>query len=94
MGALGDLLISLAALREVAVRWPGKKIWIFGEKMWPELIIPSQWPQVKGIILLHGKKGFGERLNRSDVRRRPSNVEQDLAVKEIDGINGFSLTHL
>lgn len=58
VGALGDLLVSLEALKVTCDRFSHAKIWIVGSKLWLDLVDPIQWPQVNGIILSEdGKSG-------------------------------------
>lgn len=56
VGALGDLLISTAALETTFERFPDSKIWVLGDRFWLELLEPSRWPRLNGIII-RKKKG-------------------------------------
>jgi ADP-heptose:LPS heptosyltransferase len=58
VGALGDLLVSLACLRETLEKFPHAKVWVVGPKLWLELIQPTLWPRVNGIITLNKNKGL------------------------------------
>ncbi|HEX4923186.1 MAG TPA: glycosyltransferase family 9 protein [Bdellovibrionales bacterium] len=51
VGALGDLLISTAALEETFKRFPHSKVWVLGDRFWLELLEPAQWPRLNGIII-------------------------------------------
>lgn len=55
VGALGDLLVSLAALEEALLLFPKAKAWIIGPKLWLEIIDPRLWNRVNGIIVLDSK---------------------------------------
>ncbi|MEQ1875276.1 MAG: glycosyltransferase family 9 protein [Bdellovibrionia bacterium] len=55
VGALGDLLISTAALAATFQRFPDSKIWVLGDRFWLELLEPARWPRLNGIIIR--KKG-------------------------------------
>lgn len=58
VGALGDLLISTAALEETFKRFPDSQVWVLGDKFWLELLEPGQWPRLNGVILRKkGNKG-------------------------------------
>jgi len=61
LGAVGDLLVATAALEETLERFPDAKIWVAGPELWKQLLLPSRWPRINGIIAID-KKGKG-RLN-------------------------------
>ncbi|WGL60456.1 glycosyltransferase family 9 protein [Pigmentibacter sp. JX0631] len=50
-GALGDLLVSTAALFEVTTMFPSSEITIIGCDLWKEVILPLNWPNIKNIII-------------------------------------------
>lgn len=56
MGALGDLLVGLASLREVIDRWPQAKVSVIGPKLWLEILEPGYWPQIDQIVVIERKK--------------------------------------
>lgn len=56
IGAVGDLLVSTAALEETFKRFPDAKIWIMGPELWKQILLPSRWPRVSGIITLDKKR--------------------------------------
>jgi ADP-heptose:LPS heptosyltransferase len=56
VGALGDLLISTAALEAAFERFPDSKIWVLGDRFWLELLEPAQWPRLNGIIIRKKKR--------------------------------------
>lgn len=55
-GALGDLLVSTAALFESNKLFPNAEFTLIGCKLWKEVILPNQWPQIKFILELKNKK--------------------------------------
>ncbi|MGE3975711.1 MAG: glycosyltransferase family 9 protein [Bdellovibrionales bacterium] len=56
VGALGDLLVSLEALKLTCERFPLAKIWIVGSPLWLDLIDPAQWPQINGVLVCENGK--------------------------------------
>lgn len=56
MGALGDLLVGLASLREVIDRWPDAKVSVIGPKLWLEILEPGFWPQIDRVVVIERKK--------------------------------------
>ncbi|MDZ4083598.1 MAG: glycosyltransferase family 9 protein [Bdellovibrionales bacterium] len=56
MGALGDLLVGLASLREVIDRWPGAKVSVIGPKLWLEILEPGFWPEIDRVVVIERKK--------------------------------------
>jgi ADP-heptose:LPS heptosyltransferase len=56
MGALGDLLVGLASLREVVDHWPQAKISVIGPKLWLEILEPGFWPEIDRIVVVERKK--------------------------------------
>lgn len=56
IGALGDLLVGLASLREVLERWPDHQVTVVGSKLWLQLIEPGYWPQIDRIAVVE-KRG-------------------------------------
>src|SRR5688572_10953695 len=59
LGAVGDLLVATAALEETLARFPNAKVWVAGSELWKQLLLPSRWPRVSGIIAMD-KKGTGQ----------------------------------
>ncbi len=55
MGALGDLLVGLASLREVIDRWPGSRVSVIGPKLWLEILEPGFWPEIDRIVVIERK---------------------------------------
>lgn len=75
-GALGDLLVSTAALSESLKIFPeGSHITIAGSPLWKEILLPSQWPQI-GFILHVEKKHW------KCVRFWQADLKQDLWVEK------------
>lgn len=56
MGALGDLLVGLASLREVIDQWPDAKVSVIGPKLWLEILEPGFWPQIDRVVVIERKK--------------------------------------
>jgi len=57
VGALGDLLVSLEALKLTIDRFPNDKIWVMGPSLWLELLTPTDWPMVNGVIVINERRG-------------------------------------
>lgn len=60
IGALGDLLVGLASLREVLERWPEHKVTVVGSKLWLQIIEPGFWPQIDRIAVVEKRGGDAE----------------------------------
>lgn len=56
IGALGDLLVGLASLRETLDRWPDAKITVIGSPLWLQILEPGFWPQIDRIATVE-KRG-------------------------------------
>lgn len=56
IGALGDLLVGLASLRETLEAWPDAKVSVVGSKLWLQLIEPGFWPQIDRLVIVE-KRG-------------------------------------
>lgn len=56
VGALGDLLISMAALEETCKQFPQSEVFVLGSQLFKELLHSKQWPQVKKIYVLENPK--------------------------------------
>lgn len=52
VGALGDLLVALAALEETQNKFPKAKVYVFGPKLWLQILKPKLWPKINGIIVV------------------------------------------
>ncbi len=68
MGALGDLLVSLEALKITCDRFPNAQVWIVGSALWLDLIEPTMWPRVNGIIVSEDGK-WGQMFEYSPIER-------------------------
>ena len=55
-GALGDLLVALAALEETCQRHPSAQIWVVGNSLWREILQPGFYTQIVGLFILDDKK--------------------------------------
>jgi ADP-heptose:LPS heptosyltransferase len=56
LGALGDLLVSMACLAETARLFPRAKVTVFGPSLWKDLIDPRLWPFVdKVVVIVEGR---------------------------------------
>lgn len=52
LGALGDLLVSMACLAETARVFPNARVTVIGPSLWKELIDPRLWPFVDKIVVI------------------------------------------
>lgn len=55
IGALGDLLVALAALEETHAKFSNAKVWVLGPALWLQILKPELWPRVNGILVLDQK---------------------------------------
>ena len=56
IGALGDLLVGLASLRETLDKWPAARVTVIGSKLWLQLLEPGYWTQVDRVAVIE-KRG-------------------------------------
>lgn len=49
-GAIGDLLVSTAALHAISRLYPASAQTLVGNSIWKDLLLPSQWPQLEFFI--------------------------------------------
>lgn len=69
-GALGDLLVSTAALYESLKLFPqGSEFTMAGSSLWKEILLPSQWPQIKFILHVEKKQWRCVRLWQADLNQ-------------------------
>jgi ADP-heptose:LPS heptosyltransferase len=66
VGALGDLLVSLQALEETFKRFSDRPVYVVGPKLWLEILVPSQWKNLAGVVVLTGSQK-GELYLRGEV---------------------------
>lgn len=67
-GALGDLLISTAALYEsLKIFSKETEITVIGSALWKEILLPSEWPQICSILQIENKKWNNARLWKSNL---------------------------
>ncbi len=50
IGALGDLLVGLASLRETIDMWPAAKVTVVGPPLWLQILEAGYWPQVDRVV--------------------------------------------
>lgn len=55
VGALGDLLVGLAALREMERFFPTASVVVIGPKLWTEILDPASWPQIESLAVIERK---------------------------------------
>jgi ADP-heptose:LPS heptosyltransferase len=56
IGALGDLLVGLASLRETLDKWPQANVTVIGSSLWLQILEPGYWPQIDRIAVVE-KRG-------------------------------------
>ncbi len=64
IGALGDLLVGLASLRETIDKWPDANLSVVGSKLWLEVIGPGHWPQIDRIVVVEKRGASAEIFER------------------------------
>lgn len=60
IGALGDLLVGLASLREALDFWPHAKFSVVGSKLWLQILEPGYWPQIDRIVVVEKRGNAAE----------------------------------
>lgn len=76
VGAIGDMLVALACLEETLTKFPNSKVWVFGPKLWLQVIDPRLWPRINGIVVID--KNSGEMHTPDGAVWRASGVRQKL----------------
>ena len=61
-GAVGDLLVATAALREVCEQFPQAEICVAGPQTWTQILWPDLWPQVTEIFVLDKNAARGKKF--------------------------------
>jgi len=64
-GAVGDVTVGLAALREMKNFFPSAKITVIGSATWIGLLEPSVWPEIERIAVVEKKSQIARVLVRS-----------------------------
>ncbi len=86
IGALGDLLVGLASLRETLDKWPNAKVSIVGPKLWLQLIEPGYWMQIDRIAVVE-KRGktadIFEIENGSWVQSSSRTLRDEMAICDV-----------
>lgn len=59
-GALGDLLVGLASLKETLELWPEAKVTVIGPRLWLQILEPGAWPQIDRVFVIERKATAGE----------------------------------
>ena len=59
-GALGDLLVGMAALVESAELFPSAAITVVGPRLWVSLLSPATYPYVRSIVAVERRSSSGE----------------------------------
>ena len=88
IGALGDLLVGLASLRETLDRWPQAAVTVVGSPLWLQILEPGYWPQIDRLAIVE-KRGTEAKIfdriagaGRFDWVERPeaaSNLRQEFS---------------
>lgn len=78
-GALGDLLVSMAAIFEAIKLFPNSKFTIIGSPLWKELLLPINWPQINFFIEIIDKNYSKIKLWKSD---SVANHWNEIEIKE------------
>jgi ADP-heptose:LPS heptosyltransferase len=52
VGALGDLLVAMACLKEMENFFPKAKVTVFGPKLWLELLDSRLWKNVDSVVVI------------------------------------------
>lgn len=84
VGALGDLLVGLASLRETLDRWPESAVTVVGPKLWLEILQPGFWPQIDRVAVGEKRSSTVEIFERveGEWRRRdgaPVSLKKEFA---------------
>ncbi len=84
IGALGDLLVGLASLREAIDMWPSAKVTVVGSPLWLQILEPGFWPQVDRIVTVE-KRGttavVHDRIDGNWIKREaaPTSLRSEFA---------------
>ena len=68
VGALGDVLVSLAALEVVCEENPDHETWVIGLPVFREVLFPSAWPRVARFIETDKKARFAREFKAENGR--------------------------
>lgn len=90
MGALGDLLVGLASLREIIDQWPDANISVIGPKLWLEILEPGFWPEVDRVVVIERKKTAASVYQRS-ARFAGGEEQGPEQVWQLTSPNGWTL---
>lgn len=71
-GAIGDLVVSTAALHAIGTFFPDAKLTLVGNSLWKTILLPSAWPNIKTFIECSSKKHFNHLIIYQ------ANIEQDI----------------
>ena len=74
-GALGDLLVSTAAIFECIEMFPQAQFTLIGSKLWKEIIHPKQWPRIEAILVIKDKNFYQQELWKSDSKQEKWSLE-------------------
>jgi ADP-heptose:LPS heptosyltransferase len=80
LGAVGDLMVTTAALEHTLERFPNARVWVAGHPFWKQILIPSRWPRVNGVLSLENKTGQAQ-MHRPDLATdqwRPEGLPQSI----------------
>jgi len=93
-GALGDLLVSTAALKWAISLFPESVQWtVVGNGLWKQILLPSQWPQIKSILQIEPRnqqKNVLWHASESKNEWTASKPQFDLSLKQF--LHSFDLS--
>ena len=79
VGALGDLLVGLAALVATFERFPQAKVWVVGNPLWLQILQPGFYPQINGLLIVeNGKSTRAQKHELRDGAWQPVGSAQSL----------------
>jgi ADP-heptose:LPS heptosyltransferase len=73
-GAVGDLLVSTAALDEVCRNFPHAEICVAGPSTWSQFLHPNVWPQITRLLVLEKNASQGNELFANKVLQNELNL--------------------
>ncbi|WP_397599720.1 glycosyltransferase family 9 protein [Silvanigrella sp.] len=75
-GALGDLLVSTAAIFELANLYPKAKFTLIGSELWKDILIPIYWQHISHILEIKNKKFSKIKLLKSNKQNNSWDLEK------------------
>jgi ADP-heptose:LPS heptosyltransferase len=94
VGALGDLLVGLAAIHEAHELFPNARVTLIGPRLWTEILAPEKYPYIERIIGLEKRGAIEGAVYRVDSGTWRQEIEPQPLHQILRGTQAFVNFHI